>query len=130
MATPAAALSRVMGGPTIAESGGIQYFEGGFIQRVNSASQAVRVEAWSCPSVGPCALIGVERWSALGTFCPSVNGDTKVNILDLSAIAAHEGDTTYPEYLDYDLNGDGVINILDLSAAASKYNTSCTVQDP
>jgi parallel beta-helix repeat protein len=56
-----------------------------------------------------------------------VNGDMKVNILDIAAIAtAFQSGIGEPRYrLNYDINLDFVINILDISMAAINFGKSC-----
>ena len=51
-----------------------------------------------------------------------VNGDGKINIIDLSAIALHYNQPVSVAPPRLDLNGDGRINIIDLSLPASLYN--------
>jgi hypothetical protein len=56
-----------------------------------------------------------------------VNGDCKVNVLDLSLEASRYligiGSLLYSP--TYDLNHDGVINILDIQMVAAHFNQSC-----
>jgi len=58
-----------------------------------------------------------------------VNGDRKVNILDIAEVAiifgSHKGDADFR--LDCDFNRDDLINILDLAAAAKNFGEECTV---
>ncbi len=57
-----------------------------------------------------------------------VDGNGKVNILDIAAIAvsflSKSGQTKY--YLNRDLNRDGIINIVDVALAAQNFGKSCT----
>jgi len=48
-----------------------------------------------------------------------VNGDGKVNILDLTYVASHFGSDNAPP--EADVNGDGKVNILDLTLVASHF---------
>ncbi len=48
------------------------------------------------------------------------NGDNKVDVFDLSALASHWGDTNATR-AEGDLNGDGIINIYDLSILATNW---------
>ena len=51
-----------------------------------------------------------------------VNVDGIVNILDLTLIATHFGETpTEDQTSNPDVNGDGVVNILDLTLVASHF---------
>ena len=51
-----------------------------------------------------------------------VNTDGFVNILDLTFIATHFGETTTEDqYPNPDINRDGIVNILDLTLAASYF---------
>ena len=51
-----------------------------------------------------------------------VNTDGVVNILDLTLIATHFGETlTTDQTPNPDVNGDGVVNILDLTLVASYF---------
>ncbi len=52
-----------------------------------------------------------------------INGDGSVNILDLSILAAHYGQTGQT-FATGDLNGDGSVNILDLSILASNWGSA------
>jgi len=57
------------------------------------------------------------------TFKPGdVNGDGAVNILDLSILAAHFGQSGQI-FSTGDLNGDGAVNIFDLSVLAANWGT-------
>ena len=47
-----------------------------------------------------------------------VNKDGVINILDLTLVASHFGETGD---IDADVNGDGVVNILDLTLVASHF---------
>ncbi len=62
------------------------------------------------------------------TYChimrADVNGDSVVNILDLSAVAQHYDQLIPPAPARLDQNADGVINILDLATAAGVYQQS------
>jgi hypothetical protein len=51
-----------------------------------------------------------------------INGDNAVNILDLSILASHFGQSGQTLSTG-DLNGDGSVNIFDLSVLASKWGT-------
>ena len=48
-----------------------------------------------------------------------VNGDRKVNILDLTYVASHFGSDNAPP--EADVNGDGKVNILDLTLVAAHF---------
>ena len=49
-----------------------------------------------------------------------VNADGIVNILDLTLVATHFGETpTKDQHPNPDANGDGIVNILDLTLVAS-----------
>ncbi len=50
-----------------------------------------------------------------------INGDSSVNIQDLSILAAHWG-VSRPGVVLTDLNGDGIVDILDLSVFAGNWN--------
>ena len=43
-----------------------------------------------------------------------VNGDGKVNVLDMIRIGMHWGETGPPGWIPEDVNQDGVINVLDM----------------
>ena len=52
-----------------------------------------------------------------------VNSDGIVNILDLTFIALHYGNTpTEDQHPNPDVNSDGIVNILDLTLVASHWN--------
>lgn len=55
-----------------------------------------------------------------GPVTGDVNGDGKVNILDLSVLASHYG-ATGATLAQGDVNGDGVVNISDLSIIAAHW---------
>ena len=58
-----------------------------------------------------------------------VNGDGDINILDLTLIAAHFGQTvTADQDPNPDVNGDGIVNILDLTSVAGNFGK--TVRPP
>ncbi|MDE3097043.1 MAG: hypothetical protein KGK07_13725 [Chloroflexota bacterium] len=59
-----------------------------------------------------------------------VNGDAKVNILDLSTIAHHYGELIPPAPARYDQNADGKINIFDLSIPAGVYGKTLAAACP
>jgi hypothetical protein len=77
------------------------------------------------------ALIGAAvlplRTARASTLIGDVNGDCRVDILDLALIAraylTGVGSLLYSPKLD--LNGDGVINILDIQIAAAHFNQHC-----
>ena len=51
-----------------------------------------------------------------------VNADGTVNILDLTLVASHFGETpAADQYPNPDVNGDGTVNILDLTLVASHF---------
>lgn len=52
-----------------------------------------------------------------------INGDGKVDVLDLSVLAAHYGQTGQTQSTG-DLNGDGKVTVLDLSILAGAWGTS------
>jgi len=51
-------------------------------------------------------------------FSPDINGDGKVNILDIVRIAYHWNKNPYGNMHSLDLNGDGIINMPDLILVA------------
>ncbi len=65
--------------------------------------------------------------SATTTLVGDVNGDCRVNIIDLALVASRYeigvGSLLYSP--QYDLNQDGVINILDIQIVAAHYNQHC-----
>jgi hypothetical protein len=114
-------ISTVLGAATEPESGNVQEFEGGYLQRNNRTG--VRVEGYVCGVPG-CLLFAVLRYSAYGVFCPSVNADRIVNSIDLGLIAGANNTAN----LNYDLNVSGVVNSIDLGLAAARFsNTPCGV---
>jgi len=108
-------ISAVMGAATGPESGNVQQFQGGYIQRVNGLN-GIRIEAYTCSGLG-CLLFAVLRYSALGIFCPTVNADPVVNSLDLGLISAAFGTSN----LNYDLNVNGSVNSVDLGLASARF---------
>ena len=51
-----------------------------------------------------------------------VNADGVINILDLTFIASHFGETpSVDQHPNPDVNGDGIVNILDLTLVASHF---------
>jgi hypothetical protein len=84
----------------------------------------VKAEAISTETSGNNAYsFGVVKVKMVG----DVNGDGKVNILDIAAVATgfgrKIGDTGYK--LNYDMNLDYVINIVDISLSAKNYSKTC-----
>ncbi len=57
-------------------------------------------------------------------FCPDIDGDRVISILDLVAEAKRYGLTPVPPAVDVD--GDGVVSIIDLVGMASTYGASCS----
>lgn len=55
-----------------------------------------------------------------------INGDGKVDVLDLSALLSHYGQATTTA----DLNGDNKVDVLDLSILLSNYGQSVTTPPP
>jgi len=53
---------------------------------------------------------------ALPVMYYDVNGDKKVDVIDLNAIGQHFNEKTGKLYSVYDVNGEGMVNILDLNA--------------
>lgn len=66
---------------------------------------------------------GHTQDASLDTLTASdVNADGIVNILDLTLIATHFGETpTEDQRPNPDVNGDGIVNILDLTLVASYF---------
>jgi hypothetical protein len=50
-----------------------------------------------------------------------INGDCTIDILDLSAVGSHFGQTAPPE----DINGDGIVDIVDIVLVAKNFGASC-----
>ena len=81
---------------------------------------------------GPYIVFATSRYERSQTMdttifegkVPDLNGDGKVNILDLVVLAGKFGKTVPPEDPKYDLNGDGKINILDLVKCAPYFGWS------
>lgn len=75
----------------------------------------------------PMSVITPSSGLVLLAACHDLNGDGRVNILDLSLVAAHYNALLgQPNYVAaYDINSDGRINILDLSLVAAGYNQTC-----
>ena len=62
-----------------------------------------------------------ETWRSHSRWPPSpvpgrsdVNGDGRVNVLDLVLVGQHIGETSTPGWIPEDVNVDGVINVLDM----------------
>jgi hypothetical protein len=52
----------------------------------------------------------------------SINGDRTVNVIDLSQVAGHFGNSTQPAYIvHFDMQRDGAINVLDLAFVAARF---------
>ena len=72
--------------------------------------------------------IGVEIWKHNPTDTPArgdVNGDGRVNLLDLAYVASRFGSSTPAA----DLNGDGKVDILDLVIIADNYGRDRPAND-
>lgn len=56
-----------------------------------------------------------------GREIASINGDTRVNVVDQQQIAASTGSSTSPQYLvNMDLNKNGQVNVVDLQIGAAQ----------
>ncbi|MHB8514872.1 MAG: dockerin type I domain-containing protein [Dehalococcoidia bacterium] len=65
--------------------------------------------------------LGKDPFNFCRIMRADVNGDGRVDILDLSTMAVHYSELTPPAPIRLDQNADGKINILDLALAASVY---------
>jgi hypothetical protein len=120
-------LARVMGAPNGPESGGIQSFQAGYLQRANG--YGIRVDAYQCQPT--CTLIAVLRWDARGIFCPTLNRDLVLNVADSGILA--QAIATPGWEIEYDLNQDKATNVGDmglLAARRSDANVPCLNVDP
>jgi len=72
-------------------------------------SLAVDLQAGSTPT---------PTYNPACKFC-DVNGDGVVNILDVTLVSQHWGETGAPGWIPEDINRDGVVNILDITALTS-----------
>jgi hypothetical protein len=70
--------------------------------------------------------LGKDPFSYCIIMRGDIDGNGRVNILDLSNIALYYNQTVPPVPARRDQNGDGKINILDLSIPAGVYNQSVT----
>lgn len=116
------------------------------IQSVHVGEKVVLDYVWNTTGVAPCrnytmkaeadAVQGetdlennVRLFEVTVNMVGDVNGDGKVNILDIATVAiifgSHKEDPDFR--LDCDFNRDDLINILDLAAAAKNFGEECTV---
>jgi hypothetical protein len=66
-----------------------------------------------------------------GVEAADVNGDRRVNAIDLGQIAqrfSNDYRTTHPEWATYDVNKDGRINSADLGLVAQRFGSICPPQ--
>lgn len=89
----------------------------------NSAGQLGANTPAAADSNVPGGVLGLPH---VATTCEikraDVNGDGKVNIVDLASLAGYYNQNVPPAPARDDQNRDGKINIIDLSMAASVYN--------
>ena len=95
--------------------------------QASSALNLINVKALDHNGNPVVPMITAVSGSVLLAECHDVNGDGRVNILDLSLLAAHyNAQMGQPGYVAaYDVNGDGRINIIDLSLVAAGYGQTC-----
>ena len=81
---------------------------------------------------GLCLTASYAQDTALDTLQASdVNADGVVNILDLTLVASHFGQTpTADQTPNPDVNGDGIVNILDMTLVAAHLGKTVTVRPP
>jgi hypothetical protein len=119
-------VARILGAPTSEESGGRQYFQGGYAERLNGAG--VRIYVYTSNSGGGYTLREILHYDAYSAFCPSINDDRKVNSTDQLILARDLVDRTYS--LSHDLNGDRRITSADQLLMNPRVPMTCVVTDP
>ncbi|WP_428387669.1 hypothetical protein [Mucisphaera sp.] len=74
----------------------------------------------------------LRKWVTVyfGSQMGDANLDSRVDLLDLSALAASFGKTAVNGYADGDFNGNGTVSLLDLSILASNFGFHTSVPEP
>jgi hypothetical protein len=90
-----------------------------------TATPTVKPTATATPTVKPTAT-ATPTVKPTATATPigkigDVNGDGKVNILDIGEIINHYRETGAPGWIRSDLNSDGIINMLDIGVVINHY---------
>ncbi len=120
-----AGLASAFGAPIGPESGNMQQFEGGALQRRLDLA-GVRVDVIGCGAFG-CGLTGIARWSSLGEFCPSVDANDDVNAADIGFVRTAFNSTN----INYDLDMNPPISAADIGLVRSRFGmNNCPVADP
>ena len=96
---------------------------GGGIENRSSASYVLGDTTGQPSAIGLSASanyrLGSGFWYGASEMLPEplvgdVNGDGRVNVLDMIRIGMHWGETGSPGWIPEDVNQDGVINVLDM----------------